>query len=177
MNRASRTTQQGAALIVAMVLLLIVTILVLSSSQTTVLQERMTSAIRDANVSLAIAERAVNDAESTIEALASTASFSATGAGGFYSIDNGPASYFDSATWANSLTVAAGTRDGITARYFIEELGIISIPEEDLSGVNMMGYGQTTGGGDVTAFKIVVRTTGLSGNAERIVVVYYGKRM
>ncbi|WP_354623373.1 hypothetical protein [Psychromonas sp. MME2] len=63
----------------------------------------------------------------------------------------------------------------MVSRYFVEYLGELAL-EEDLSGLNMTGYGETTGGGDIHGFKIVARAAGKDGNTERVIVSYYGKR-
>lgn len=169
--------QKGAVLAVSLIILLVLTLVVMSSTQSIVLQERMTSAVRDGHVSLAVAEAAVADAESFIESRTNLDDFD--GSNGYYSLSNSPADFFDdddidwtdSSKWQTSSAI-----DGVTAQYIIVDFGIIEVPTEDLSGINMMGYGQTTGGGDVNAFQIVSRATGKSGTAERMIMTYYGKR-
>ena len=53
----------------------------------------------------------------------------------------------------------------------------MSVPNENMDGMNLMGYGQTTGGGDVNAFRVVARAAGSSGSAERMVEVFFGRRL
>lgn len=168
--------QTGAVLITCLVILISLTLLVLSGGQSGIVQEKMTAAMRDAHVSLEVAESGVIDAEAIVEALTGIGGFTDTGAGGRYSEGNGPNDLFADTVWSNALTSESTTTvSGQLSRYYIEYLGMLSI-EEDLSGVNVTGYGETTGAGNIHGFKIVSRSTGRDGNTERIVVSYYGKR-
>ncbi len=172
--------QRGAVLAISLIILLVLTVLVLSSNQQVVLQEKMTASVRDAHLSREAAEFALVDASAKIEALTGTSGFSDDGTGGYYKKDKGPVDLFDSSNWVSGKTMSGSmTVNGQTLdySYYIEELGIIPVPDDELGGVNMMGYGQTSGGGDVTAFKVVARALGMSGTAERLVVSYYGKRL
>ena len=174
----TRLRQNGAALAISLIILLVLTLLVVSGTQNVVLQEKMTSAVRDANVSLAVAEAGIRDAEVFIATLTDKSDFVSAGTGGLYNVDNGPVNFLDSSVWSDSTKVrsASTSVSGITAEYIIVDVDLITIAAEDLTGINMMGYGQTTGGGDVNLFQIVSRATGTSGEAERIVMSYFGKR-
>lgn len=170
--------QSGAVLFISLIFLLVMTLLTVSNLQNIVLQEKMTMAVREGHISLEVSEAGLKDAEAYIENLTNTGGFSSTGTGGLYSISNGPADYFASTNWvAGKYLDAVTSIDGTTATYYIEDLDEILLLEEDLSGINMTGYGQTTGAGGVNVFKVVSRSTGKSGSAERIVVIYYGKRL
>lgn len=172
--------QRGAVLAISLVVLLVLTILVLSNNQQVVLQERMTASVRDSHLSREAAEYALSDAASKIELLTGTSGFKDDGTGGYYSKDNGPVDLFASTNWVGTKTMSGSmTVDGqvLNYSYYIEELGLIPVPDDEIGGINMMGYGQTSGGGDVTAFKVVARAMGMSGTAERVVVSYYGKRL
>lgn len=167
--------QSGAVLVVSLMILIILTVLVLSGTQSTLIQQKMTSAVRDAHISLEMSESGLKDAENMIEGLTSVAAF--TGSGGFYSENNGPDDVFSDAVWADNKTIAATTETagaGKVSRYFVEYLGVLSL-DEDLSTLNMTGYGETTGGGNIHGFKIVSRSTGRDGNTARIIVGYYAK--
>lgn len=170
--------QQGAVLAISLIILLVLTVVVMSGNQTVVMQEKMTASVRDAHISLQDAEIGLLAAATQIESLTGTGGFSDAGTGGFYSQQNGPINVFDSANWASGKYLSTTNPvTGNTIQYYIEDVDIIPVPDEDLSGINMMGYGQTTGGGDVNAFKVVSRATGMSGTAERVVVGFYGKRL
>jgi len=171
-----RKKQSGAVLIISLIILLIMTILVLSGIQSTLMQQKMTSAIRDTHISLEIAESGLLDAEKMIENLTSIAVF--TGTGGLYSENNGPEDVFSDDIWTDNLTISATTKitdAGLVSRYFVEYLGLLNL-DEDLSTLNQTGYGETTGGGDIHGFKIVSRSVGRDGNTEKIVIGYYAKR-
>ncbi len=166
--------QSGAALVVSLIILIVLTIVVISGTRSTVIQEKMTAAIRDLHISFEIAESGVRDAEQMIETLTGVSGFNDIG--GKYSENSGPADLFASSSWTDSLTSAATTSvSGHVARYFVEYLGLLAL-EDESSGLNMTGYGETTGGGDIHGFKIVSRSVGRDGNTERIIVSYYGKR-
>jgi type IV pilus assembly protein PilX len=168
--------QSGAVLVISLVILIMLTVLVLSGTQSTLMQEKMTSAIRDSHISLEIAESGLVDAEQMIEGLIGVSSFDGTA--GRYAENAGPSDMFDSSNWTDSLTIAATTETagtGLVARYFVVDLGVLTLDDE-LGNLNMTTYGETTGSGDINGFKIVSRSTGRDGNTERIIVGYYGKR-
>jgi type IV pilus assembly protein PilX len=168
--------QSGAVLIISLIILIMLTVLVLSGSQSTLMQEKMTSSIRDSHISLEIAESGIRDAETMIDGLAGVTGF--VGANGLYAQNAGPNDLFANATWANNLTIAATTvtdASGQVARYYVEHLGILAL-DASLSSLNMTGYGATTVSGDIDGFKIVSRSVGRDGNTERIIVGYYGRR-
>ena len=168
--------QSGAVLIISLIILIILTVLVLSSTQSTLMQEKMTSSMRDSHISLEMAESGLKDAENLIDTLVGVSTF--TGLNGLYSENNGPIDVFADAIWTNNLTIAATTETsgtGIVSRYFVEDLGVLII-NENSSKLNIVGYGETTGSGDIHGFKIVSRSEGRDGNTERIIVGYYAKR-
>ena len=165
--------QSGTVLIVSLMILISLTLLVLSATQSTLMQEKMTSAMRDAHISLEVAESGVRDAEEMIDALTSVTGFSDAGSGGMYSEGNGPADLFDDSVWSSTLTNAAtGQISGLVSRYFVEYLGLFSVGDS-LSNINV-GEKKSTNG-DVHGFKIVARSVGRDGNTERVIVSYYGK--
>ncbi|GLS92599.1 hypothetical protein GCM10007916_36710 [Psychromonas marina] len=170
--------QSGAVLIISLITLIILTLLVVSGSQSTLVQNKMTSAIRDTHVSLQIAESGVRDAEKLIEALTGLSEFtSSQGINGKYSENAGPSNPFLEEIWGSDLTSRVATTEvsGHLSRYFIEYLGLLSVEDNPL-GTNVTGYGKTSGSGDIHGFKIVARSVGRDGNTERIIVSYYGKR-
>ncbi|WP_022940067.1 pilus assembly PilX family protein [Psychromonas hadalis] len=171
--------QCGAVLVVSLIILFSVTLLVFSGNKSVLMQEKMAMAVRDAHVALQMSESGIRDAEKLIETYVSTVAFNVQGTGGLYSQDNGPSNIFDTNAWLSSNTIDASTQvseSGRVASYFIEHLGLLSVPNANLDALNINGYGQTSGGGDVNIFKIVSRSQGDNGDAERVVVSYYGKR-
>lgn len=168
--------QSGAVLIISLVILIVLTVLVLSGTQSTLVQEKMTASIRNSHISLEIAESGLKDAEEMIDTLVGVSTF--TGLNGLYSVNNGPSDIFADSVWTDSLTIAATTEvtnAGVVSRYFVEDLGVLTF-NNNLSELNITGYGENTGGGEIRGFKIVSRSVGRDGNTERIVVGYYGKR-
>lgn len=167
--------QSGFALITSVLILIALSILVLGGTQSTLMQEKMTAAVRGSHISLEIAESGVKDAEAAIEALTSVTGFSDSGADGLYSQDNGPSDYFSDSIWTDALTADATTEvSGVTAKYYIEYMGQVTMEAENDS-ITIGGYGSTTETTDSHVFKIVSRSTGIDGNTERVIVSYYGK--
>ena len=179
----TKTKQKGAVLAVGLMMLLILTIMVISSNGSTLLQEKMSSAMLDGHMSLQTVESAVEDAQAYIDTLATLTSFTTDGSGGLYAEGFGPTidGLFSSAVWATNKSFTSSSysmqNKANSAQYFIESLGVMTLPDENMDGFNVMGYGQTTGGGDVNAFRVVARATGGSGNAERLVEVQFGRRL
>lgn len=179
--------QSGAVLAVSLMILLMLTILTVTSNRTVLMQNKMAEATFAGQVSLQVAESAIRDAEAYIDTLSTVSTFDASGTNGLYSQSDGPSDVFLETVWTGVTgggapkVITSSTYsiqgNGVSAEYFIEDLGTMAVEDEDLAGVNMLGYGQTTGGGDVNAFRVVARATGSSGNAERIVQVFYGKRL
>lgn len=137
----------------------------------------------DGQLSLQTVESALEDAETYVNTLSTVSDFNTTGTNGLYAEGSGPTvdQLFASSTWvtgkyrtSNSFTMQ---NSSLSAIYFVESLGQMTVAEENLSGMNMTGYGQTTGGGNVNAFRIVVKAGGNSGNAERMVEAQFGKRL
>jgi len=171
--------QSGVVLVISLVILLVLTLLVVSVGQSGAVQEKMTAAVRDAHIAQEIAESGLKDAENYIDTLVTTSGFNDSGNDGLYTRNNGPVDPFASSVWDNSKTRAATTSVSgqVVARYYIEYLGIQSLSDDDLSAMNITGYGTTAGGGTINIFKAVSRSQGVNGNSERIVEIFYGKRL
>lgn len=159
---------------VSLVILLVITILSVQGLQTTLLQEKMTAAVRDGHIAFEVAEAGLVDAERFIETLVVTTAFNNSGTGGLYELGAAPLDVFASTVWQPTLVRQANAIDGIRAQYFIEELGVVN--EEQ--NVNLeTTYGEGSGAGDITGFRVVSRATGKDTNTVRIVVAYYAKRL
>jgi type IV pilus assembly protein PilX len=174
-----RKKQSGAILIVSLIILFALTLFVLSGSQTVMIQEKMTSAVRDMHISLEIAESGVRDAETYIEGLTNIDSFSDTGSGGLYSEGNGPSDLFADATWEADVTRTASTDvsgDSLLASYFIEDMGGVTFDDYS-SSLAINSYGDSGNSTGVEVFKIVSCSTGKSGHTKRVVVSYYVKNL
>jgi type IV pilus assembly protein PilX len=171
--------QSGAILIISLIILVALTLFVLSGGQNVMIQEKMTSAVREMHVSLEIAESGIIDAEAYIDTLSDLDTFSDTGSGGLYSEGNGPSDLFSDTTWDSSVTLTATTdvsdSNSILASYYIEDMGEVSFDDDDDSSLTISSYGSTSDDSSSEVFKIVSRSTGRSGNTERIIVSYYAK--
>lgn len=170
--------QRGAILVVSLLLLLVLTIIGVSSMQGTALEESMSYATRDRTVALQSAEAALREAETWIESIASPAAL--TGTNGLYRrVDTIP--YYNTpATWlpannTNYVTATAPTGSN-TAKYMVKETGLISGVQ---GSMNLTGYGENKGSGDVTTFQVTSRGTGGAANeagAEVILRSNYGRQ-
>jgi type IV pilus assembly protein PilX len=184
--------QKGTILFLSLVILLILTIMGLTSMQGSIMQEKMTAAVRDGRVALEGAEATIHFIEqSVIEPLAAVSGFDNSGC--LYESGSAPKQdengVWPANTWTGSGTCianaintressAVGGSDGSIAaapRYFVELSG--TLKNEDATSIMLFNYNNNAGGGDVTAFKIVVRSVGSSSNSQKFVSTYYGKRI
>ena len=171
-----KNKQSGAVLAISLMILLILTILTITSNRTVLMQEKMAEATYAGNLSLASAESAIRNAETEIETLTNLVDFNNTN--GMYALAGLPTDVFDHPTlWTGTESITYNSVNGVTSRYAIENLGQMTVVDNDDTNMNMTGYGQTTGGGQVQAFRIVARSQGRSGTSERIVEVNYGKNL
>ena len=166
--------QRGAVLAVSLILLLVITLIAVSSMQGTVMEEKMAGNNLDRNLAFQATESAIREAEMSIDGLASMGNFN--GSGGFYGLtDVEPYAAVDS-TWTDATKHAvAADKYGSYAepQYFAKHFTTVVGTE---GALNMSGYGDNKGSGDVTIFKITARGTG--GNADSAEVIlrtYYGR--
>lgn len=170
--------QKGAALITGLLILFILTMIAISSMQTTLLQDKMVGAIRDSQIAMEGAESAARDAETFIESQSTLGAFNNTK--GLYSTGNTPGSYL--ADWAGATDAAISTKAGAAVtglssapRYFIEHIGEVAVTD-DVTDINITTLSHDTGSGNVQGFRIVSRSTGATGDSQRMIESYYGKR-
>ena len=170
--------QRGAILVVSLLLLLVLTIIGVSSMQGTALEESMSYATRDRTVALQSAEAALREAETWVEGIASPAAL--TGSNGLYRRADTIPYYNTPATWlpannTNYVTATAPTGSN-TAKYIVKETGLIPGVK---GSMNLTGYGENKGSGDVTTFQVTSRGTGgaaLETGAEVILRSNYGRQ-
>lgn len=174
MSLNSRARQSGAVLVVSLILLLVITLIAVSSMQGTALEEKMAGNSLDRNLAFQATESALREAELSIEGIASLGGFDGT-AGRFGLTQLEPAAT-SSSTWTDSTKhVAASENYGSysTPQYYIKHFTTAVGTE---GALNLSGYGDNKGTGDVTIFKVIARGTG--GNvdsAEVILRSYYGR--
>lgn len=171
--------QRGSVLILALLILVVMTILGVSSMSGTSLEQKMAGNFRDRQIAFNAAETALADAESFINSSVNSAAVF-DGSNGLYDFSNGPTpdEAFADSWWtsSNSRSIATSINEVKTQpRYIIEHRG--SIGEEEGTSVNIGGYGESTGGGEITGFRITVRATGLTDNSVVFLQSYYGKRL
>lgn len=175
-GRLPARSQRGTVLVVSLLLLLVLTILGVSSMQSTSLEESMAYATRDRNVALQSAEAALRAGETFIETITSPSAL--TGSNGLYRRADTEPDYTTAAAWDTTLTplnhVAITAPTGSTnAQYFIKETGVITGTQ---GAMNMNGYGDNRGSGDVTTLRVTARGTGGTANgAEVILRSNYGR--
>lgn len=170
----NRYRQNGAVLVVSLILLLVVTMIAVSSMQGTMLEEKMAGNTLDRNLAFQSAESAIREAEIGIEAVASLGNLDGT-AGLFGLTDAEPEATY-ATTWsdANNHVVTNASYGAYQApQYFIKHFTTVVGTE---GALNMSGYGDNKGSGDVSVFKITARGTG--GNADSAEVIlrtHYGR--
>lgn len=169
-----RTRQRGAVLVVSLIILLIVTMIAVSSMQGTVLEEKMAGNSLDRNLAFQTAESSVREAEMFIEGIVSLGNFQ--GAGGLYGRTDAEPSFYNPATWSDATqhVVANGNYGAYEKpKFFIKHSTTVVGTE---GAMNMSGYGDNKGTGDVTVFRITARGTGGStDSAEVILRSQYGR--
>ncbi|MEO1201840.1 MAG: PilX N-terminal domain-containing pilus assembly protein [Pseudomonadota bacterium] len=166
--------ERGAVLVVSLIFLLVITLIAVGSTRDTVLEERMAGNTRDRNIAFQSAESGVREAENFIEAITSLGNFGSTA--GLYGLTDVEPKFFDDTTWQDtSQHVIANSAYGAyeAPRYTLKHVTTDSTAG---GALNMSGYGDNKGSGDVTIFRITVRGTG--GNvdsAEVILRSQYGR--
>ena len=163
-----RHRQRGAVLAVTLMILLVVTLLTVSNMQSSVLEEKMAGNNSDRNVAFQAAESGLREAEVFVENIVSLGDFQG-GAGLFGRTDDEP-SFYNSGTWSDAAYhVVAETDLGSyeRPRYFIKNMTTV---QGSTGALNMSGYGDNKGTGDVTIFRVTVRATGTSADSAEVIL-------
>jgi type IV pilus assembly protein PilX len=172
--QSSHRRQRGAVMIVSLVFLLVITMLAVGGMQNTLLEEKMAGNASDRNLAFQSTESAVREAEIFIEGIVSLGNFgNAGGLRGRTAVEPG---YYDQTTWTDANKYIEATTDFGSydePRYFVKHLTTVTGTEGSL---NMSGYGDNKGTGDVTICRITARGTGASSDsAEVILRTQYGR--
>ncbi len=174
-------SERGAALVMTLLMLLVMTLLAMSSMERVTLQEKMVSAQRQGDLSLELVEGALREAEDYLDGgTLALADFGTDGklyeagaapdihSAAAWTDDNSFAATAAQTAWAEALGAAVPA-----PRYFIELIGDATstdtVTDVVVSGRQDMALGAYRPKG----FRIVARSTGVSGTAQRIVEVYY----
>ncbi len=174
-----RSRQEGATLIVSLLILIVLTLIGITSMSTSGLEEKMAGNSRDLNLAFQAAEAALKDAEEFINTgITSTTAFDGSTAGLYPPVTetNPPPDYFDSAVWISARNYS-GIIEGVKAqpKYIIELVGTMRADNNDIN--IKPGYGDSSGIGELTTFRITARGTGGTNEATVILQTYYAKRI
>ena len=160
-------------------ILVVLTMIGVSSMTTSSLQERMAGNFRDRQIAFQAAEMTLAYAEEFAkDAINSASIFNNTN--GYYDSYDGPTNLnaFTGDWWTGTNSQILPTAiDQVRTqpRYIIEYRG--DIGEEEGTSINLSGYGESSGGGKISNFRVTVRATGLSDNTTVILQSNYGKRL
>ena len=170
----SHRRQRGAVLVVSLVFLLVITMLAVGSMQNTLLEEKMAGNASDRNLAFQATESALREAEVFVEGIVSLGNFGV--GGGLRDRTAMEPSFYDNSTWSDANNYITATTDYgsyDSPRYFVKHLTTVAGTEGSL---NMSGYGDNKGTGDVTIFRVTARGTGASSDsAEVILRTQYGR--
>ncbi|MEL7186950.1 MAG: PilX N-terminal domain-containing pilus assembly protein, partial [Pseudomonadota bacterium] len=168
--------QRGAVLVISLIILLVITTLAVGSMQNTMLEEKMAGNISDRNLAFQSTESAIREAETFVENIVSLGQF--TGANGLHGRTDIEPYIFDQSVWTTSgAHVVAQTDFGSydSPRYIIKHFTTVT---GTTGALNMSGYGDNKGTGDVTIFRITARGTGASADsAEVLLRTQYGSHL
>ena len=173
-NQNTQFRQRGVVLVVSLVMLLVVTLIAVSSMQGTMLEEKMAGNTKDRNLAFQTTESALREAENYIEGIVSMGGFD--GASGLFGLADAEPYYEVNTTWSDATQHVPATSDYGSygkPQYYIKHFTTVAGTE---GAMNMSGYGDNKGTGDVTIFKITARGTG--GNADSAEVIlrtHYGR--
>lgn len=166
--------QRGSTLIVSLLILIVMTLIGLTGMSTSNLEEKMAGNTRDQALAFQAAEAALRDGEEYFNTviISPAAAFDGTN-DGLYPAGDHP-DPFAAGTWDNSRAYS-GVIDGVKEqpRYIIELVGTIGDATTDL---NVSGYGEATGLGELTAARITGRGVGGTDNTVAILQTNYAKR-
>lgn len=172
--QSGRRRQRGAVMIVSLIFLLVVTMLAVGSMQNTMLEEKMAGNASDRNLAFQSTESTVREAEVFIEGIVSLGNFG--DAGGLRGRVADEPVFYDQSTWGDANNYVEATTDFGSyeePRYFVKHLTTVAGTE---GSMNLSGYGDNKGTGDVTIFRITARGTGASADsAEVILRTQYGR--
>ena len=173
-NLKSQRSQRGVVLIVSLILLLVVTLLAVSSMQGTSLEEKMAGNVRDRNLAFQTTESAIREAETFIESVVSLGNFN--GAAGLFGLTDMEPYYAMGTTWSDATQHVVASADYgsyVAPQYYIKHFTTVKGTE---GAMNMSGYGDNKGTGDVSIFKITSRGTGGSADSAEVVLrSHYGR--
>ena len=179
LNKTNITKKQkGSVLIISLIILIAMTLIGVTAMRTTVMEEKMTSNMRDKEIAFQAAEATLRFVEQQIQNnVISTVSFDNNSSVGHY--DRSYDQIWDRINWDDSDSLEYSAFDSsynisTPPRYVIQHLATTG-NENDKT--NLDNIGQGTGGGNVEAFLITVRASGLSDGGYVYLQSTWGKRL
>lgn len=172
-NIHAKPNQNGAALITALIFLVVLTLVAVTTVQNVTLQEQMTSAVRQGNIALEIAESGLRDGEAFVMSLPNPGAFFAF-EDGVYDSNQAPEPW--SIDWGSD-SVRAGAvveLDGVeySTRYFVEYIGPMA---EQLETGEIVTGGSLNTIGQNLGYRVVSRGLGNDGVSERVIETYIAR--
>lgn len=184
LNHIRPIKQKGSVLVLSLIILVVLTILGVSSMNSTSLQEKMAGNFRDREIAFQAAEMALAFAEDYVNTNINSANLG--NAGGLYTKGNGPTainaftgnggSVTDWWTGSDSIILSTTINEVRTQPRFTIEVRE-EVGSEDGTDINITSYGESTGGGLITSFRVTAHGTGKSDNTVVILQSNYGKRL
>jgi len=174
--------QRGVALVMTLLILLVLTLLASSNLDRVTMQELMVNAQREGDVSLELTEEVIREAERRIDdGLVVLSDFDTNGP--LYEPGAAP-DFDDPDAWGENNSFAATAtynawlesfegRSMPVPQYFIELVGDVAGVSQVTDVVMAGRQDMVTGAARPLGFRIVAMSRGFSGNARRIVEVYY----
>jgi len=167
-------SERGAVLVVSLVFLLVLTVIGVAAMQNTSLEEKMAGNVKDRNLAFQNAESGIREAERFIDNVTTLTVFD--GSDGLYGEADIEPDIFIKETWVAEGSTVQSEVDYAAyqaPRYYIKQFQTVS----GVTGaLNLGGYGDNKGGGDVTIFNITARGTGGGeDSAEVLLRSYYGR--
>ena len=173
--------QSGTALIMTLLMLLVMTLIGVNSLSTSSMEERMAGNAQDRQKAFQAAEAALAFAEDFVRNNVNAKSVFTTSAGDhLYEQGQGPTSQnaYNASWWTGAASASHPGGIGTiyaAPRFTIELRG--DVGNVDGTNINIGGYGETSGGGVITTFRVTARGQGQSPSSVVILVANYGKRI
>ncbi len=170
--------QKGSVLVISLIMLIAMTLIGITAMRTSIMEEKMTSNMRETELAFQAAEAALRAAEQNIQDnIISTVSFDTDGSDGLYDMAHND--IWTAINWDNNDSLVYSDFDStynITTapRYVIQHLATTG---NDNDKTNLDNQGQGTGGGKVEAFLITVRASGGADKAYAYLQSTWGKRL
>lgn len=165
--------EKGFVLITGLIVLLLLTTLAISMLRITVVEEKLSGALRNSNLSFQAAETGVRAAEAFLDNLADDSAFLSTQEGLYSLADEEPNNLF-TINWDNGNSSKLAKLEGIieSPRYMIKKLEELKTER----ALNITGYETSANTQTTVIFRITARSMGGNNTAQTILRTHYAKR-